>query len=55
MLHHAAGAGDGDLARLLLDLGADRDVHDGRFDATAAGWAEHPELLSDLGRARPAP
>lgn len=60
-LHHAAHAGNVGLARLLLDLGADPDVRDGRFDATAAGWAEHAghgDLvveLSDPARARPAP
>lgn len=56
-LHHAAGTGDAELVRLLLDLGADPDVRDGRFGATAAGWAEHAghtELLSDLARDRPA-
>jgi hypothetical protein len=55
-LHHAARQGDAELARLLLDLGADPGVRDGRFDATAADWAGHaghPELLSDLGGARP--
>lgn len=55
-LHHAAGRGDADLARLLLDLGADPTVRDGRFAATPAEWAGHaghPELVSVLGRARP--
>jgi ankyrin repeat protein len=58
-LHHAAHVGDAGLVRLLLDLGADPEVRDGRFDGTAADWAEHgghPELVSVLRRrARPAP
>ena len=40
-LHSAAGEGDVALARLLLSLGADPDVRDGRFDSTPLGWAEH--------------
>ena len=40
-LHEAASAGDLDLARLLLRLGADPDVKDTRFDATPLGWARH--------------
>jgi ankyrin repeat protein len=53
-LHEAAGTGDLDLARLLLDLGADPNVKDARFDATPLGWAEHfgeramVELLAPL-------
>lgn len=58
-LHHAAHTGDAGLVRLLLDLGADPDVRDARFDGTPANWAEHgghAELVSLLrGRARPAP
>ncbi|MHA6785730.1 ankyrin repeat domain-containing protein [Pseudonocardia saturnea] len=56
-LHHAAHVGDAALVRLLLDLGADPEVRDARFDGTPADWAEHgghPELVSVLGRARPA-
>jgi len=40
-LHSAAGEGEVDGVRLLLDLGADPDIHDVRFDATPLGWAEH--------------
>ncbi len=40
-LHQAASAGDVDLARLLLDLGADPTVRDARFDSTPLGWARH--------------
>jgi hypothetical protein len=40
-LHHAAGEGDLDLARLLLRLGADPGITDTRFGATPLGWAEH--------------
>jgi ankyrin repeat protein len=40
-LHSAAGEGEVDGVRLLLDLGADPDIHDMRFDATPLGWAEH--------------
>jgi ankyrin repeat protein len=53
-LHEAAGTGDLDLARLLLDLGADPDIKDARFDATPLGWADHfgervmVELLAPL-------
>ncbi|HEX4252221.1 MAG TPA: ankyrin repeat domain-containing protein [Pseudonocardia sp.] len=40
-LHHAAGEGNVELARLLLDLGADPYVHDHRFDGTPLDWARH--------------
>jgi hypothetical protein len=40
-LHHAAGEGDLDLARVLLRLGADPTVRDARFDATPLDWARH--------------
>jgi Ankyrin repeats (3 copies) len=40
-LHHAAGEGDLDLARLLLRLGADPGITDARFGATPLGWARH--------------
>ncbi|EXG81889.1 ankyrin repeat domain-containing protein [Cryptosporangium arvum] len=40
-LHHAAGAGDVDLTRRLLALGADPGVRDRRFDATPLDWARH--------------
>ncbi len=40
-LHGAAESGDVELARTLLRLGADPDIHDKRFDATPLGWARH--------------
>ena len=40
-LHHAAGEGRTDLVHLLLDLGADPSIRDGRFDASPADWARH--------------
>jgi ankyrin repeat protein len=55
-LHEAAGDGDVELARLLLDLGADPDLHDTRFDATPLGWARYfdrpatADLLEPLTR-----
>ena len=39
-LHRAAGDGKLELARALLDLGADPGVRDRRFDATPLGWAQ---------------
>jgi ankyrin repeat protein len=40
-LHAAAGNGDVDMVRLLLELGADPTLKDCRFDAVPAQWAEH--------------
>ena len=40
-LHHAAAAGDADLVRALLELGADPELRDTEFDAPALGWARH--------------
>jgi ankyrin repeat protein len=40
-LHGAAESGDVELARTLLQLGADPDIHDERFDSTPLGWARH--------------
>ena len=40
-LHHAAGHGDVDLTRRLLELGADPSIPDKRFNATALDWARH--------------
>jgi ankyrin repeat protein len=40
-LHEAAGAGDLDAAGMLLELGADPDIRDARFNSTPLGWAEH--------------
>ena len=40
-LHEAAMRGNLPVIRLLLDHGADPNVHDTAYDATPAGWAEH--------------
>jgi Ankyrin repeats (3 copies) len=40
-LHEAAMRGNLRVIRLLLDHGADPNVHDTGYDATPAGWAEH--------------
>ena len=40
-LHEAAMRGSLPIIRLLLDHGADPNVHDTGYDATPAGWAEH--------------
>lgn len=40
-LHNAAWAGNVELARLLLELGADPAARDPRFHATPLGWAHH--------------
>ena len=40
-LHEAAMRGNLPVIGLLLDHGADPDLHDTSYDATPAGWAEH--------------
>jgi ankyrin repeat protein len=40
-LHTAAGEGHLDIVRLLLAAGADPNLRDNRFNATALGWAVH--------------
>ena len=40
-LHQSAVEGNVELTRQLLDLGADPDLRDRRFDATALDWARH--------------
>ena len=40
-LHHSAGSGNLALTRRLLDLGADPNLRDRRFDATPLDWARH--------------
>jgi hypothetical protein len=40
-LHEAAGSGEIDAARMLIQLGADPGIRDNRFQATPLGWAEH--------------
>jgi ankyrin repeat protein len=39
-LHMTIENGDIALARMLLDAGADPDVRDDKFGATALGWAD---------------
>jgi Ankyrin repeats (many copies) len=40
-LHKAAEDGNLELARTLLRLGADPNIHDERFDSTPLGWARY--------------
>jgi hypothetical protein len=40
-LHHSAGSGNVELTRRLLELGADPDLRDRRFDTTPLDWARH--------------
>jgi ankyrin repeat protein len=40
-LHEAVDVNDPAGVRLLLELGADPNIRDARFDATPLGWAEH--------------
>jgi len=50
-LHTAAGNGDASMVELLLELGADPSLTDGRFRSTPAQWAVHlghPELVELL-------
>src|SRR5262249_6288249 len=52
-LHTAATDGDVALVRLLLELGADPDMHDARFDATPLGWARHFEQAETIAALEP--
>ena len=38
-----AESGAIDMARMLLDAGADPNIHDDKYDATVLGWAEFCE------------
>jgi ankyrin repeat protein len=53
-LHMTAERGEIEIARLLLDAGADPNIRDDKFKATALGWAEHfgRADLADLIRAK---
>jgi ankyrin repeat protein len=54
-LHTAVERGDSVIVGRLLELGANPELPDSRFDATPAGWAEHlghPELLPLFGPQR---
>ena len=42
-LHMTAESGAIELARMLLDAGADPNIHDDKYDATVLGWAEFCE------------
>jgi ankyrin repeat protein len=42
-LHIAAHDGDIEIARMLLDAGADPSIHDDKYDSTPLGWAEFCE------------
>jgi hypothetical protein len=51
-LHHSAMTGNVELTRRLLELGADPDLRDQRFDATPLDWAWHfhqPSTAALLG------
>jgi ankyrin repeat protein len=52
-LHEAASAGDLELARLLLRLGADPGSKDARFEATPLGWARHFAQRAMIGLLEP--
>ncbi|MGH3304743.1 MAG: ankyrin repeat domain-containing protein [Streptosporangiaceae bacterium] len=49
-LHQAASAGDLQMARMLLDLGADPSIRDARFGSTPLGWSRYVghQELTDL-------
>jgi hypothetical protein len=44
-LHHAAMSGHLEMAKLLIELGADPLIRDTEFNATPAGWAEYGEKV----------
>jgi ankyrin repeat protein len=52
-LHTAVSNGDLAMTRLLLALGADPEIRDGRFDATALGWAEYGDHSALIELLRP--
>ncbi|MBM7784922.1 ankyrin repeat domain-containing protein [Tenggerimyces flavus] len=47
-LHCAAGDGNVELTKLLLERGADQSLRDNNFDATPLGWAEHFERTETI-------
>jgi ankyrin repeat protein len=53
-LHIIAESGALEIARMLLDGGADPNIRDGKYDSTALGWAEFlgQEALAQLLRER---
>lgn len=52
-LHHAAEAGDTDLARLLIEHGADPNLVDTHIGATPWGWANHNHHTDTAGYLHP--
>ena len=58
-LHEAAMRGNLPVIKLLLDHGADPNLHDTGYDATPAGWADHhgqyeaQQLLQELEQPEP--
>jgi ankyrin repeat protein len=52
-LHHSAVNGNVELTRRLLDLGADPDLRDQRFNATPLDWAQHFHQLSTAALLEP--
>jgi ankyrin repeat protein len=53
-LHMTAESGAVEMARLLLDAGADPNIRDDKYDATVLGWAEYCEQpqIAELVRGR---
>ena len=53
-LHMTAESGAVEMARLLLDAGADPNIRDGKYNSTVLGWAEFcgQEALAQLLRER---
>ena len=57
-LHITTERGAIELTQLLLDAGADPNIHDDKYDATVLGWAEYlgqpkiAELLRQRGATR---
>jgi ankyrin repeat protein len=50
-LHMTAADGNVEIARMLLDAGADPSIHDDKYDNTPLGWAEfcqHPQIAALL-------
>jgi ankyrin repeat protein len=52
-LHVAAGNGDLALARTLLELGADPNIRDQRYQGTPLGWARHFDRAALVGLLEP--
>ncbi len=53
-LHLAAWGNHAEVARLLMNAGADPTIKDSKHDSEAVGWAEffhHPEIVQVLKEA----